>query len=326
MYSNHGQISLTLAVWLAANDGYDLVHNPKVFSATTLLQPLRSMILTRRLRDQNIGGSVDISSLIASRLGTAVHTAAEVSWVHSYRIALQNLGYPESMIDRVQINPDKTPMPDVIPIYMEIRSERDVGEYTISGKFDFVEEGRVKDIKTTKTYNWIKGGNNKKYAIQGSIYRWLNPEIIKDDFIDIEFLFTDWSPMKALADKEYPPKQIMTKTLPLMSLDATETFICNRLDEITAHVDLPQEKLPLCTPEELWMNPSKWAFYKDATKTTRATKLFDSSTEAHIHQNTLGGNGIVVERKGEPTFCKYCEARPICVQAEQFIASGLLKI
>ena len=48
MYTNRGNISLPIAVWLASDD-YDLHFNPKIVSVTELLQPLRSIILIRRV-------------------------------------------------------------------------------------------------------------------------------------------------------------------------------------------------------------------------------------------------------------------------------------
>lgn len=326
MYTNNGNIPLALAVWLAADDGYDLKPGADVYSATTLLKPTRSVILSRRLQEQDAQGTVDISDLVPARVGTAVHTATEVAWLYHREKALKNLGIPDSVIDRIALNADDEDDPDKIYIYMEQRSAKKIEDCWVSGKFDFVEKGRVMDIKTTKTYTWIAGDKMDDYRLQGSIYRWLNPGIITDDHMDVMFVFTDWSPLKAQADpKNYPPKRVIIKTLPLLDLSETELFIRKRLQELKGYRDSPQEDLPLCTPQELWMNPSKFALYKDANKTARATKLFDNRQDALTAAQAFP-NPLVLERVAEPKFCRYCAGRPACTQAENYVNQGILKL
>lgn len=328
MYSNHGNIELPLAVWLAADDGYDLKYDPNVISATTTMSPPRSVILSRRLEAQMTAGTVDLDTLVAARVGSAVHSAAENSWLHSLPQALKNLNIPQHIADRIWVNPPRhADIPeDSIPIYLEQRAQKQIGKWWVSGKFDFVYEGRVRDIKTTKTYNWILGGNDKKYALQGSIYRWLNPDIITDDSCSIEFLFTDWSPLKQMLDKSYPPKRIMTKVLPLLSIEETEAFLIKQLTILDTYMESKQEDMPKCTPEELWMKPTKYAYYKSAKATARATKLFDTMHEATARMVKDGNTGKILPRIAEPKFCHYCDARPICMQAAQFIEDGILKL
>ena len=53
------------------------------------------------------------------------------------------------------INPSKPMLefnPDAIPVYMEQRAYKQVGKYKVSGKFDFVAEGRVQDFKSTGVF------------------------------------------------------------------------------------------------------------------------------------------------------------------------------
>lgn len=325
-YTNYNNIPLELAVWLAANDGYDLKRTPHVISATSLMKPTKSLILGERVAESNEEPIIDVADLVASRLGTAVHTAAEVSWLYSRDVAMRNLGLPQKVIDQVRVNPDHPGEDPQFDIYLEQRTAKAMGKWIISGKFDFVRNGRVKDIKTTKTYNWIKGSNDEKYRLQGSIYRWLNPEIITDDFIDVLMLFTDWSPLQALVDKEYPKSNLMVRTLPLLSIPETERWIINRLAEIDKYEGAHQDTMPQCTPEELWMDPPKYAYYKNP-KAKKATRVYDTPQEANAHKARDGDPGSkVVERKAEPKFCKFCDGRSICLQAEGYIAEGILKL
>ena len=325
-YTNHNNVPLVLAVWLAANDGYDLKKSSHVVSATALMKPTKSLILGTRVHlcdtEEHV---VDVSDLVPSRLGTAVHVAAESAWLYSRDKALKSLGFPDKVIDQIRLNPDKPSEDPQFDIYLEQRANKAIGKWIVSGKFDFVENGRVKDIKTTKTYNWIKGSNDDKYRIQGSIYRWLNPDIITDDFVDILMVFTDWSPMKVLADKNYPKSNILVRTLPLMSLQETERWIRNRLAELEMYESAHQDQMPTCTPEELWMDPPKFAYYKNPSS-NRATKLFDTAQEANAFKAKEGiSTAKIVERTSEPKYCRYCEGRSICLQAEGYEAAGLFK-
>lgn len=329
MYTNRSNISLSMAVWLASDD-YDLKYDPKVISVTDLLQPIRSLILTRRLKQKQVKGSVDIAELVPSRLGSAVHTAVEVAWLGNRDKAMLKLGIPQKQIDRVRLNPDIDSVdldnPNYINIFIEQRSSMEIEGFTLSGKFDVVDQGQLEDVKTTKTYSWIKGTNNDRYRYQGSMYRMLNPTIITNDHMNVQYLFTDWSPYKAQADKDYPPKRVMAKRLRLLSIADTEEFVRTQLQTIKRYQQLPQEELPNCTPKELWQDPAKWAYYKNKNSLTRATKLFDNPADAASRNAADGAKGVIIKRDAEPTFCKYCDARPICTQAEYFVAEGLLKL
>ena len=323
-YTNFTGIPLVLAVWLASDGGYDLTPRHKQVSVTSLMKPIRSIILEQRIQAEQ--KSIDIAELVQAKLGTAVHQAVEDAWQDHHKQALKALGVPDSVIERIRVNPAPEELSDnIIPIYMENRTNKKVGDWWISGKYDAIVEGAVEDIKTTKTFNWIKGSNDEKYRIQASCYRYLNPGLITQDHANILMVFTDWSPIKAQADKNYPQKRVISKKIELMSIEETEQWIIGRLNLLDQYIDVPEEQLPHCTPEELWMDPPKWAYYKDSTQLARATKLYDNAAEANAAK-AKNGTGLVVKRDMEPKFCKYCSAAPICTQAQGYIQQGILQI
>jgi hypothetical protein len=89
---------------------------------------------------------------------------------------MASLGYPQDIIDRVIVNPTPEDLkPDSIPVYMELRSFKEIDGVRVSGKFDFVAEGKVEDFKSTSTFAWKSGDKVEDYRLQGSIYRWLTP-------------------------------------------------------------------------------------------------------------------------------------------------------
>lgn len=330
MYTNNTGIPLSFAVWLAADNGYDLQFNPARVSATELLRPMRSIILSREIAAAKIqtgdDGIItqDIAEKAASALGTAVHTAIELAWKKYYKLALSNLGWPEKAIEALCINPNN-PQPENFNVYFEIRSEKEIEDFTLSGKFDLCIDGQVHDIKTTKTYTYINGSNDEKYIQQGSIYRWLNQDIITNPHMLIDYYFTDWTPNPRTSEKEiqaYPPNRMLSKSLPLMTLDDTEYFIRQRLFQIKQNTGKSQDELPRCTPAELWQNPSKWEYWSKTTN-KQCSKLLDTKTEA-MSWLAEKGAGFIQERLFTPTFCNYCAAKSICTQAQGYIAQGLL--
>jgi len=329
MITNSGNIALPMAVWLAADD-YDLVPKVKTISATTLLKPIKSLVLSQAIAEQDLEIDIDVEDLIASRVGTAVHSAVQNAWENHLESALIQLGLPKKARELVRLNPELPLDPNNHNVFIELRSTRELNGWTISGKFDLVENGQVEDVKTTSVWNWMLGSNDAKYALQGSIYRWLNPKLITEDTMKVHFIFTDWKAAEYTRKKKdgYPPRKIMTRTLPLKSLAEIESFISSQIRKLEIYLGKPESVIPPCTPEELWQKPTKWAYYANYENMgkTRATKVFDSSHDALQRQMLDNPPGAVEKRPGEVKFCPYCPAYPICQQAESYVQQGILKI
>lgn len=323
-YANVSAVPLSLAVFLAV-DNYD--HDDATISATTLIKPLRQIVLSKRVN--NDGASIDLIQMIPSRMGSAIHDGIERAWLDNYASAMETLGHPQKIIDRIRINPtpeqllaDKAFGNDVIPIYLEQRAQKQVGKYSVSGKFDFVGDGRVEDFKTTSTYTAMNNTNDEKYILQGSIYRWLNPEIVTQDVMAIQFIFTDWSAARARAESNYPQSRIQQRILHLMSIPETDRYVRNKLNQIDEYWDAPEESIPLCSDDDLWRSAPVFKYYKNPEKTTRSTKNFDTKQEAYIRLAEEGGKGLVLEKPGQVTACKYCPAFSACSQKDALIAQG----
>lgn len=322
-YLNTSQVPLSLAVFLAS-DSYD--HEENVISATTLLKPIRQVILSSRIAKED--QSVDLIQMLPSRMGSAIHDAIETSWTSNYDRAMAALGYPKKVIERVLINPNQEEeLPEwAIPIYLEQRAYKQVGKFRVSGKFDFVGEGFLEDFKTTSVYTYIRGSKDDDYIQQGSIYRWLNPKIITQDKMAIQFIFTDWSKAKAMADPKYPSQRTVRKTFDLKPVPETERFVQHKLNQLDQYWHVPEPQLPHCTDVELWRSDPVFKYYKNPDKTSRATKNFDTRQEAYIRLAEDGGKGIVVERPGEVTACKFCPGFSLCSQKDLLIERGELNL
>ena len=171
-FANVSEVPLALAVFLAT-DHYDHDDDPNTISATTLLKPIRQIVLPSRIPPGE--GLVNLADMMNSRMGTAIHDGIEKAWKNNYIGAMKALGYPQRIIDRIRINPTPERLQDLaadgvetIPIYMEQRLSRQLGKWKITGKFDFIGEGKVQDFKSTSTFTYMKqtGGRQVPAARQ----------------------------------------------------------------------------------------------------------------------------------------------------------------
>ena len=320
-YTNKDNVSLPLAVWLM-HDDYDYDTRDNVVSATALLKPIRALVLI----DQHKGldKTVDIMSLVSSRMGSAIHAIAEKAWTNRKNIskALEALQV-SNLDDKLVINPDKVKEGE-IPIYVEQRHEKEIDDYIISGKYDLIVDGTVSDYKSTSVWSYIFDSNALKYTQQASIYKWLAPDRITDNNVHIQYIFTDWSAAQAMRDSSYPQTRVLTKEYPIWSTEQTKFFISEKIKLLKQYKDSPQEDLPECTKEELWESETKYKYYKNPAKMARATKNFDTLEEANVRLATDGGVGTVVTVPGEVKACRYCEVSDVCKQAQNLIQQGRL--
>lgn len=324
--TNKTGISLALAVWLV-NDDYDYQSIPNYISVTSLMKPLRQTVLRYRLPVEE-RPQEDVEDFISRAMGNAVHDSIEKAWTRNYKRNLQRLGYPMAVIERILINPTEEDLkanPKAIPVYVEQRAMKKVKvrgqEWIVGGKFDMVSEGIVQDFKTTSAFVWVNGGRDDEHQLQGSLYRWLNPDKIHEDFIRINYLFTDWAKFQAKSNPKYPQQRVEFKDIPLLDITTTEDWVNKKLEQIIHFTKLPEDQIPLCTDEELWMSDPKYKYYakpETATNGGRSTKNFDNLAEAKAFMISKGGVGIVVTEKGQPKRCEYCDVFGICKQKDSF--------
>lgn len=325
-YNNNSNIPLSLAVFLAT-DHYDHNDDPNTISATTLIKPLRQIILAARIPEAD--AVLDLASMMQSRIGTAIHTGIETAWVNEdlRRAALFALNYPKRVVDLVRINPTANEVeenPDIIPVYMEQRLSKKVGKWTVSGKFDFIGAGRLEDFKSTTSFVVQNHTNDDKFSWQGSLYRWMGPHIITKDHMAIQFIVRDWSAQRAKADPTYPQAMNVERIIPLRSLQETEMFVKNKLALIEQYWDADEDKIPHCTNDELARSEPVYKYYSDPEKANaggRSTKNFESKDEAYVHLNKMG-KGVIKDVPGQVTACRYCAAFAVCTQKDALVSAG----
>lgn len=258
-------------------------HTEKCYSATTILNPTRFIILNRRHNDEI---EIDASQCINQVLGTATH----------------------SLIEKF----DKTGFAEIY-LKEEIRDG-----YFLTGKCDLYDEVNfaLVDYKTANVWK-IKFSDFDDWRRQGLIYAWLL--IKKGHYVErIRFyaLLKDWTAReKRLADMKgefYPESQVYTYELKITSADLIEIekFIRDKFDELIESEKLSDDDLLDCGKKDTWYTGDKFAVY--GSNKNKAMRVFDTYEEANDYLNNKGGVEIVA-RKGEYRRCQdYCECCKFC--------------
>lgn len=316
--SNTSDVDLTLAVWLV-HDDYDHVDMENYISVTTLIKPLKQVILASRIPKSQ--QQSDVLDYVARKYGHAIHDSIERAWKTGYQRSMKLLGYPDAMIERVVVNPtdeERRARNDIIPVYIEQRGIKAFNGYNIGGKFDMAADGTPYDHKSTSVWAWIKGTRDESHTLQLSLYKWIHPEKITSDHARVNYIFTDWSAMMARSQKDYPPKRVMHKDIPLMTTGEVDTWVANKLRLLNQYWHADEKDIPECSDAELWRSDPQYKYYADPTKTDgRSTKNFDDKREADEFMASKG-KGIVKTVLGEPKACGYCQAFEVCKQKDRY--------
>ncbi|UYF10889.1 hypothetical protein 12VC501_gene0091 [Vibrio phage 12VC501] len=330
--TNNSNIPLSVAVFLASAT-YDFKPNSKSLSATDFNRSIRQIVLRNRINGGELNSEpTDIINLVKSKNGTAIHDSIEKTWLDDKvrKAALEALGYPEAVINRIVVNPSDDYLkdnPDCIPVYMELRNSIELDGYTISGKFDFVAEGGLTDFKSTGTWKYKDLEKaDKDYRTQGSIYKVIHKDKITQDHMTIVFWFTDWSKNRSLSDPNYPKAPIVPHKVKLLNEAETINFMRAFIAEIEKHKDTPEHLLPDCTAEQLWQDEPTYKYYKNPEKRARSTANFDTFAEAQKRFIEDGAVGVVVTVPGKAKACLYCKAFDACTQKNRLIEAGLLEV
>ena len=323
--TNNHMVDLPIAVWLLQNgyySGADVAPEGELISVTTLMKPTRRLILERQVdQSQEV---LDIADLVASRFGHGIHDSIERAWTEGdWAGAMRRLHYPQSVVDRVKINPDPSEVgEDDIPIFLEQRRFKEIGGVVLTGQLDFSINGAYRDVKTTSTFAYTSNKKDDDYILQGSLYRLIMPEMIWQNKMRIEFIFTDWQKFRAKSDPNYPQAKVAHKEYPLLSIKETEEWVLNKIEHIkqnAKHVK-NQDKLVRCTDEELWKQPDTFKYYANpetAKAGGRAQKSFEKLADAEQHK-AAKGKGVIVTVKGEVKACEYCPAFSACEQRKEY--------
>ncbi len=329
--TNDFGVDLPLAVWLLQdgyNSGADVAPPGELISVTTLMKSTKQLILQRKVDYAQT--EMDVSEMVARRMGHSIHDSIERAWTEgNWQAAMRVLHYPQKIIDSIIINPTEQQLElgklhglDRIYIHLEKRGFKQFGGLVITGQMDFLIGNSYRDFKSTSTFAWTSTNKDADYILQGSLYRWIMPDLIKNDVMRIQFIFTDWLKYRAKVDPKYPQAKVAFREYPLMSLAETEQWVVDKIAHIKQEVGKPQDQMEPCTDKQLWRAEDTWKYYtkpETAKAKGRCTKRFASATDAEMHR-IAKNKGVVVKDAGEVKACTYCPAFPVCEQRKQYFS------
>jgi hypothetical protein len=277
--TNHFGVPETL-VALANRDYYS--KGKADYSVTEIISPPR----IQRLRSKYYSEmETDVTDMMWSLLGSAIHVVAERSQVDGYINE-----------ERMFISLDNVVLSGAVDLQIINGDSVDIIDYKFTSIFA---------VRSDK----------KEWVEQLNIYGWMVAKLKgkKIGKLQICSFLRDWKAIeKNKAD--YPPSNIHMIDIPVWPLEKTEAFIRERID---AHRNAKvasdwEEELPLCSDEDRWIRETKYACHKQGK--VRATKVFDNEAEA---KDFAEKEGLYVHvRKGESIRCSrnYCGVNKWCSQ------------
>jgi hypothetical protein len=258
----------------------DFVLEPKTYRVTSLLKGIRETILEKRHADEI---EQDVSDMIWLVFGTAVHGILEKQQESDNQIK-------------------------------ESRISVDFSEFTLSGQFDLydAEKKKITDYKTCSVWKLIFG-NFTDWKRQLLIYAYMMRKIgFEVNSGETVALIKDHSKRDAKFKPEYPklPVQIIKFDFTEDDFAGIEAWLEDTFHEIRKCENLPDDELPLCTPEERYNSGDKYAVMKTGRKT--ALRVLDIKEEAEQWKRDNGGDYIET-RPGEDKKClDYCTVCEFC--------------
>lgn len=259
----------------------DYEYKPQRYGVTSLLKPVRQILLQRR-HDAEI--EQDCADMIWALFGQAVHKVLE-----------------ESSNSAELFKEEK------------LTCTLDNG-YTVSGIIDLydLENEVVSDYKTASIWKVIVG-DYADWRRQGLAYAWLLKQAgLGCKKVIFYALLKDWSKAEQKRKADYPKLAVEPVTFDVTdeALQEIDTFLRNRIEELRNCEELPDEELPLCPASDRWNTGDKFAVMKNGRKT--ALRVCDSEEDAMDWRERNGGD-FIEKRPGTDKKCAdYCSCCQFC--------------
>ena len=196
----------------------------------------------------------------------------------------------------------------------ETRLFANVNGKTISGQIDLLEKQpggfSVVDYKTTSASSIRYNPDGKpEWEKQLNLYAFLAEQNdIPVVGLDVVVIIRDWSKTMVSKSEWYPKQPILRIPIPFWTKSETEEYIIDRLN-------VHEDEKSLCTADERWQRPAKFAVY--AGKTKRARKLFNKREDAEDYEIMLAQSDTRIEKRpAESVRCRdnFCGVARFCEQ------------
>ena len=182
------------------------------------------------------------------------------------------------------------------------------GGWKISGQVDVYTPATetIQDYKTTSSWSVLDESYKPDWEYQLNGYGWLSRgNGLPVQQLEVIAFLRDWSKTQRLkSGKGYPRLAVARRDIPLWTLEEQDEYIADRV--LLHKMTTP----PLCTPEERWDKPTKWAVRKPGA--AKATRVYGTNEEALLHIERDASVEMEV-RPGESVRClHYCPVRAHC--------------
>lgn len=276
----------------------EYVPTPQQYSVTTVLNPSRYVILSRR---HNSEVEQDVADMIWMLFGTAFHSILENSRAKEEQLQEQYLKQDLGEFDK------------------------ELEGFKLSGKADLLDTktNTMIDYKTTSVYK-VMFGDYEDWRKQLLMYAWLfrqqGYEVNKGQIVA---LMKDHSKSKAKFDRTYPqyPVKVIDFEFNDQDFIDIEKEIIDKFKELKRCEQLKDNELPMCSMEERWNDGNKYAVKKKGNK--RAERVFDTKEQAEDYMKDKKGYEIE-ERLGEDRRCmEYCSSCIYCPYWQERYGEGV---
>lgn len=269
----------------------DYTYEPNEYRVTSLLKGIRETILERR---HHKFIEQDVADMIWLLFGTACHNILE----H------QQEADNELKEERIKIP---------------------VGNYLLSGQFDLynADNKMITDYKTTSVWKIIYQ-NYEDWRRQLLIYAWMLQSIgFEVDKAQVVAILKDHSKRDAKIKADYPKLPVHTVAFKFTEKDFAEieAWLKERFAEISEAEKLPDNELPLCTPDERFNSGDKFAVMAKGRKT--ACRVLDSREDAEKWMAENKGDFIEVRPGADRKCADYCSVNCFCDYYNQNLKRGV---
>jgi len=188
------------------------------------------------------------------------------------------------------------------------KMEREIGDYTLVGVADVINDDILADWKCTSCWSYLNG-IKPEWVAQLNVYDWMYSKEKKKDDVPIRHLkiyaiLRDWQKSKVV-DPNYPKIPFQISYIPQWTREQQEGYINSR---ILDHTSNPYRE---CTPEEKWQRDTTYAVKSKGKK--RAERVLDSSVAAEEWMKKNRKGDYIETRKGVCIRCSdYCPVRGVC--------------
>lgn len=274
------------------------------FTTTEIIGPPRAAILRRRHDDEI---EEDVSERAWAMSGSAKHYLLE------------------TIANR---NPDR--------YIAEVRMYAQVHGKTLGGQIDLYDrqDKTLYDWKETKVWKVTKG-DHSEWEAQANINLWLmSQQETKLEVKEVRYIafLKDWTD-RDTGREGYPQTPVVVVPLQIWPEAKTREYIERRVRLHMNFQHLPDNDIPVCTPEERWESQGRWKVkQKDAKRAIVSfpNEEFPEAKEAEMRarekafeQNNKPkskGGYEAIHSPGEPTRClRFCPANTFCDFYQKYI-------